>query len=476
MIKEEMDKNLKLSDPAKQLKMNVERFGDFAEQYSIESSSRVLRGEVPPIQHYGVRRRRRRTLGRAGGRAGRRLPGDARPRGPGGRGGSTRSARCRGRSCAALWSGRRLARRRCTCTCPSSRRRTTPAWRRTDARPPRLLAEHGRPGTATTAVHATHLTAADIDLLGASRTTVCLCPTTERDLADGIGPARALAAAGARLSLGSDSNAVIDLWEEARAVELDERLAHAAPRPLAGRGAGSGGDRGRPRVAGLAGGGPTRSWGAGRPGPSAWTSAAGTGWRLGARRRGHRCSTRVFAATAADVPARGGRGPAGRRGGRHLLVDDVPAVLGPRSRGGGDGSERHSTLITTSGRWSPTTRSWASGPRLHRRRAGHATAGGWPGPARRAAAPAADDTCDAAGRAVLPGFVDSHAHLVFAGDRAAEFASPDGGRAVHGRRHPDDGRGHPGRVGRRAPGQRRRSSTRRCGRARPRSSASPATG
>lgn len=53
MIKEEMDKNLNLRDPAKQLKMNVERFGDFAEQYSIESSSRVLRGEVPPIQQYG---------------------------------------------------------------------------------------------------------------------------------------------------------------------------------------------------------------------------------------------------------------------------------------------------------------------------------------------------------------------------------------------------------------------------------------
>ena len=53
---------------------------------------------------------------------------------------------------------------------------------------------------------------------------VCLCPTTERDLADGVGPARRLAEAGARLSLGTDSNAVIDVFEEARAVELDERL------------------------------------------------------------------------------------------------------------------------------------------------------------------------------------------------------------------------------------------------------------
>jgi len=43
----------------------------------------------------------------------------------------------------------------------------------------------------------------------------------------------------------------------------------------------------------------------------------------------------------------------------------------------------------------------------------------WVGPA--AAAPAADQAFDATGRAVLPGFVDSHSHLVFAGDRTAEF-------------------------------------------------------
>ena len=45
----------------------------------------------------------------------------------------------------------------------------------------------------------------------------------------------------------------------------------------------------------------------------------------------------------------------------------------------------------------------------------------WTGPARQA--PAADDMVDAGGRAVLPGFVDSHAHLVFAGERSAEFAA-----------------------------------------------------
>ena len=50
----------------------------------------------------------------------------------------------------------------------------------------------------------------------------------------------------------------------------------------------------------------------------------------------------------------------------------------------------------------------------------------WTGPA--SAAPAADVAVDAAGRAVLPGFVDSHAHLVFAGERGAEFAARMAGR------------------------------------------------
>jgi formiminoglutamate deiminase len=90
--------------------------------------------------------------------------------------------------------------------------------------PTRLLADHGVLGPHTTAVHATHPTSADVALLGDSRTGVCLCPTTERDLADGIGPARRMAEAGSPLSLGSDSHAVVDLFEEARAVELDERL------------------------------------------------------------------------------------------------------------------------------------------------------------------------------------------------------------------------------------------------------------
>lgn len=90
--------------------------------------------------------------------------------------------------------------------------------------PAQLLDAAGALGPKTTAVHATHLSQADIDLLGDSGTCVCMCPTTERDLADGIGAARTLFESGSPISLGSDSQAVIDLFEEARAMELDERL------------------------------------------------------------------------------------------------------------------------------------------------------------------------------------------------------------------------------------------------------------
>ena len=91
--------------------------------------------------------------------------------------------------------------------------------------PAELLDEGGALTPRTTVVHATHLTGGDIQVLGGARVTACFCPTTEQDLADGIGPARALADAGVRLSLGSDQNAVVDLIGEARALESGERLA-----------------------------------------------------------------------------------------------------------------------------------------------------------------------------------------------------------------------------------------------------------
>jgi formiminoglutamate deiminase len=90
--------------------------------------------------------------------------------------------------------------------------------------PTELLESAGVLGESSTMVHATHLTGSDVATLGSTRTTACVCPTTERDLADGIGPVRALADAGSPLSLGSDQHAVIDLFEEARGLEMHERL------------------------------------------------------------------------------------------------------------------------------------------------------------------------------------------------------------------------------------------------------------
>ena len=91
--------------------------------------------------------------------------------------------------------------------------------------PTELLDDHGLLGSRTTAVHATHLTDTDIKALGGTQTSACFCPTTERDLADGIGPARRLANAGSPLTFGSDQQAMIDPFEELRGLEMHERLA-----------------------------------------------------------------------------------------------------------------------------------------------------------------------------------------------------------------------------------------------------------
>jgi formiminoglutamate deiminase len=91
--------------------------------------------------------------------------------------------------------------------------------------PVELLNRNGVLSERFTAVHATHLAGWDIDLLQASDSTCCICPTTERDLADGIGPTSAFRKSGISMCIGTDSHAVIDPFEEARGIELDERLA-----------------------------------------------------------------------------------------------------------------------------------------------------------------------------------------------------------------------------------------------------------
>jgi formiminoglutamate deiminase len=90
--------------------------------------------------------------------------------------------------------------------------------------PTQVLADSGAMSDRFSAVHATHLVPSDVALLAQSGARVCLCPTTERDLADGICPTAEVRNAGIPITLGSDSHAVIDIFEEARAVEMGERV------------------------------------------------------------------------------------------------------------------------------------------------------------------------------------------------------------------------------------------------------------
>jgi formiminoglutamate deiminase len=194
------------------------------------------------------------------------------------------------------------------------------AYRRT---PAEVLYDAGALGPRSTAVHATHLGEHDVELLGGSRAFACFCPTTEADLGDGIGPAAALAAAGCPLTLGSDSQAVVDVLEEARRVELGERLATE--------------ERGHFTAAALAraatvDGHASLGW------PDAGEIAAGAladlvtvaldSPRLAGAATATALESVIFAASAADVRNVVVSGRDVVAGGRHLLVEDVPGALG----------------------------------------------------------------------------------------------------------------------------------------------------
>ena len=86
-------------------------------------------------------------------------------------------------------------------------------------RPIELLERTGCLGPHVTVVHATHADGAELDLLDQSGTTVCACPTTEADLADGFLPAARIEHRGISLCVGSDSNVRIDPFEELRELE-----------------------------------------------------------------------------------------------------------------------------------------------------------------------------------------------------------------------------------------------------------------
>lgn len=91
-------------------------------------------------------------------------------------------------------------------------------------RPVDLLARHGALHERFTAVHAIHINDEEVDLLEHAKANVCACPTTERNLGDGVIAADKLAEAGMSICLGTDSNAQIDLFEDARCLEYHLRL------------------------------------------------------------------------------------------------------------------------------------------------------------------------------------------------------------------------------------------------------------
>jgi len=189
------------------------------------------------------------------------------------------------------------------------------------ATPTGVLAEADALGERFAAVHGTHLTEPDIRLLGLAHATCCLCPTTERDLADGIAGAERLRSAGVELALGSDSHAVIDPFEEARAVELDERLGS--------------GERGRNPAftllrAATESGHACLGWPeAGRLAPGAPADLVALAMdtpRLAGTRRREAVDAVAFAASAADVRRVIVSGHEVVRDGVHVALD-VPAEL-----------------------------------------------------------------------------------------------------------------------------------------------------
>jgi formimidoylglutamate deiminase len=107
--------------------------------------------------------------------------------------------------------------------------------------PVKYLADEGLLSQSFTGVHAVHVTSEEVSLLACARAMVCACPTTERNLGDGVVPAEDFFRAGVMVSLGTDSHAQIDLLEDARELEYHLRLTRLARNVLA--------PEARPRIA-----------------------------------------------------------------------------------------------------------------------------------------------------------------------------------------------------------------------------------
>lgn len=90
--------------------------------------------------------------------------------------------------------------------------------------PVQLLESEGLLSDRFTGVHVIHVTPQETHTLAGARALICACPTTERNLGDGVVPADLFFNEGVRVALGTDSHAQIDLLEDARELELNLRL------------------------------------------------------------------------------------------------------------------------------------------------------------------------------------------------------------------------------------------------------------
>ncbi len=118
--------------------------------------------------------------------------------------------------------------------------------------PVALLADEGLLGPRFTGVHAVHVTTEEVARLRDARAFVCACPTTERNLGDGIVPADEFLEAGVCVALGTDSHTQIDLLEDARELEYHLRLRRLERNVLASDADGSTDAEGATRTSSLA--------------------------------------------------------------------------------------------------------------------------------------------------------------------------------------------------------------------------------
>ena len=282
--------------------------------------------------------------------------------------------------------------------------------------PTGLLAEAGALGPTTSVVHATHLADADVSVLGDAAVSVVACPTTEADLGDGLGPFAELSAAGSTLAVGTDQQAVIDLFVEARAIEYHDRLrlrrrgVHSPTSLLEAATVGGARAVGTAER-GLTVGRPCRPGGGGHRGSDPGRLVAGRRGgrhrvrRLGVRgdrRRRGRAADRLLGRPSRDRPRGGPDRPGGAGGagvsGRPtstVLVDTAAATMA--ENGEPYGLVDDAALVITDGAIS------------------------WVGHRRDLEVPHGAEVRSLGGRLVTPGLIDCHTHLVFGGDRSGEF-------------------------------------------------------